>query len=114
MPYIDMKITTALSTEQKEAAVSELGRLITLIPGKTEAVTMINISDSAHLALNGKTMAPGAWLEVKCYGKAEKEAKKAFTEAVFAWLGEAYGIAPNGAYLVFDEKAEWGAGGTLK
>lgn len=114
MPYIDLQISKSLERTAKEQLVKELGRIITLIPGKTEAVTMIRIDDGAFLAMDGKVLEPGAFVNVKMFKNSPFEDKAAFTEALFSLLLNEYGVPSNAVYVTYNEHMEWGAGGTLK
>ena len=46
MPYIAVTTSKALSDEQKDELKKTIGQKISLIPGKTEAALMVDISDN--------------------------------------------------------------------
>ena len=46
MPYIAVTTSKALSDEQKDELKKAIGQKISLIPGKTEAALMVDISDN--------------------------------------------------------------------
>jgi hypothetical protein len=54
MPYIAINTSVKLSAAQKEKIKAELGRLITIIPTKTEVGLLIDLSDSRIIYKAGK------------------------------------------------------------
>ena len=50
MPYIAVTTSKALSDEQKDELKKTIGQKISLIPGKTEAALMVDISDNHTMA----------------------------------------------------------------
>jgi len=114
MPYIVASVSKTLNMEQKEAVKAELGSLITLIPGKTEAVTMVRIEDGCTLYKGGRVLENGAFIEARLYGKSSIDSEKQFTEAVFAMLEKQLGTAVGDIYLNIMEMDRWGTGGQLK
>ncbi len=113
MPFIQVNVSQTLEDTQKEQLKARLGEVITLIPGKTEAVTMIDITDSRTIYMNGKPI-DGGFIEVRLYGAAEQASKEAMTEAVFAAMEQLLGIKPHNLYLNIFEMNSWGTGGRLK
>ena len=112
MPYIAVNTSQTLSADQKEKIKTELGRLITLIPGKTEAVTLIDFSDSRTIYKNGVKVT-GAFIDVRLFQKADFEPKKLFTEKVFVLFSKELGIEKENMYLTIVEFENWGFAGTL-
>lgn len=113
MPFIQVNVSQTLKDTQKEQLKARLGEVITLIPGKTEAVTMIDIADSRAIYKDGKPI-DGGFIEVRLYGAAQQSSKEAMTEAVFAAMEELLGIKPQNLYLNIFEMSSWGTGGRLK
>ena len=82
MPYIAVTTSKALSDEQKDELKKTIGQKISLIPGKTEAALMVDISDNHTMYFAGEKRKL-AYVDVRCYGSTEFENKKALTEALF-------------------------------
>ena len=76
----------ALSDEQKDELKKAIGQKISLIPGKTEAALMVDISDNHTMYFAGEKRKL-AYVDVRCYGSTEFENKKALTEALFDAVG---------------------------
>ncbi len=113
MPYIQVNLSQTLKETQKEELKVRLGEVITLIPGKTEAVTMVDIADGRAVYLDGKPI-NGGFIDVRLFGAAAQASKEAFTSAVFQEMELLLGIAPKDLYLNIFELNSWGAGGRLK
>lgn len=113
MPYIGVNVSQTLSKDQKDAIKAGLGEKIGLIPGKKEAQLMIDISDGHTMYFSGEER-PLAYLDVKCFGTTEFANKKAYTEAAFAVIAAATGLADTDIYLTYSEFANWGTRGSMK
>ncbi|MDR2528457.1 MAG: hypothetical protein LBD04_05515 [Synergistaceae bacterium] len=114
MPYVGVSTTLSLKQEQKDAVARELGQVIPLIPGKTEAVLMVDVADNHTMYFNGKKMERCAFVDVRCYKSAPFEQNKAFTEAVYKLLKNAAGLEAEEVYVSISELPVWGAKGSLK
>ena len=113
MPYIALNTSQKLSQAQKEKIKAELGRLITIIPTKTEAVTIVDFSDDRTMYKAGEII-DGAFIDLRLFHKSDFEAKKKFTEETFVMLNRELGIKSEHIYLNIFEFENWGSGGTLK
>jgi phenylpyruvate tautomerase PptA (4-oxalocrotonate tautomerase family) len=111
MPYISVNLSKDLSAQQKENIKSKIGEVIALIPGKSEAVTMVDISGGHSLYKGGKLLKSGAFVEIRLWGKAELKDKDALTRAVFGFLKEIFGSPEDEIYLNIIELENWGYGG---
>jgi phenylpyruvate tautomerase PptA (4-oxalocrotonate tautomerase family) len=114
MPYVSISVSKTLDDSQKDALKSGMGQVITMIPGKTEEVTMVRIEDGCALWKGGSALESGAFVEVRLYGKAPMADKQRFTEAAFSMLENKAGISPKETYLNILEMDSWGSGGRLK
>jgi phenylpyruvate tautomerase PptA (4-oxalocrotonate tautomerase family) len=113
MPYIAINTTKELSNTQKENIKTEFGRLITIIPTKTEANLLIDFSDSRTIYKAGSEVS-GAFVDLRLFHKADFEFKKKFTEETFEMLTRELCIIKENIYLTITEFDNWGSGGTLK
>ena len=113
MPYIAVSTSKKLSDAQKERIKAEFGRLITIIPSKTESTLLIDFSDSRTMYKAGENVS-GAFIEMRLFHKSELEAKKQFTEQAFETLSRELGLKKENMYLTIAEFENWGSGGTLK
>lgn len=113
MPYISVNMSKKLNPQQKEQIKSKMGEIITLIPGKTESVTMVDISCGHSLYMGGKVLPSGAFVEIRLLGKAELKYKEKLTEAVFKSLKELADAPEKDVYVNIIEFENWGFGGKL-
>ena len=103
----------ALSDEQKDELKKTIGQKISLIPGKTEAALMVDISDNHTMYFAGEKRKL-AYVDVRCYGSTEFENKKALTEALFDAVELHTGLHDDSIYLTYSEFSNWGTRGTMK
>jgi hypothetical protein len=110
MPYIQVTIGQKLKPDQKETLKNELGRLITIIPGKTEPSLIVSIRDDSPLYMGGSET-PAAYIDLRVYTKTDPEAKKRFTREVFSFLTREFAIPADRQYLTIAEYENWGYDG---
>lgn len=72
MPYIDLKTNVTVTKESEEALKTSFGKIISTLPGKSEAWLMVNICDKSNLYFQGKKD-PACIIEVKVYGTNSNE-----------------------------------------
>ena len=110
MPYIDIK-TSAKATKDAEAAiVSELGKHISIFPGKSERWLMISLDDECRMAFAG-TSEGEAIVEVKLFGTPDRSAAQRFTAAATDTVAKNLGISPDRVYVKYEGCTLWGVGG---
>lgn len=109
MPYISVTTSKTLTPETIEEIKTDLGKAITLIPGKNEGGLMIGFSN-ADMYMSGKK-SDSAFLCVKIFGTSTKEAFKNLSEEISKIMSDRAGI--TNVYVNFEEHKIWGAGGSL-
>ncbi len=107
MPYISVKTTASVSSEQEKTLKSKLGEDIALL-GKSEAWLMVEIEDNCRLWFKGKNDTPMAFVEVKLLGKASPAAYEKLTGAVCDMLQSELLISPSCVYVKYEEVEHWG------
>lgn len=113
MPYLALNTSENLSDAQKEKLKSEIGRIIALIPGKSEKVTMVDLSGGRSMYMGGAAL-PCAYVDVKVYTKADPDGKKCFALEMFKLLEQELGIKKDNVYLSIDEFDHWGSRGDYR
>ena len=113
MLYVAVNTAEKLSDAQKEKIKTELGRLITIIPTKTEAGLLIDFSDSRTMYKAGENVS-GAFIEIRLFRKTEFEPKKKLTEEIFEMFSRELGLKKENMYLNILEFDNWGSAGTYK
>lgn len=112
MPFIGSKITVKISKEKEEIVKKRLGEAIKLIPGKSETFLMIGFEDEYTLYLGGEKLDKGAFIEVKIFGKASKEAFSVLTKEICSIYEEELQIPQNKIYVKYEEVENWGWNGS--
>ncbi|GHU96769.1 hypothetical protein FACS189483_00670 [Spirochaetia bacterium] len=110
MPYIAVNTSEQLSAAKKETLKAALGRLIAIIPGKSEDALMVDLADGKTMYMGGAAV-PCAYIDLRVYTKTDPEAKKQFTKETFALLERELGIKPENQYLTIYEADHWGYDG---
>jgi phenylpyruvate tautomerase PptA (4-oxalocrotonate tautomerase family) len=113
MPYLSVNTSENISSVQKEKLKSEIGRIIALIPGKSEEVTMVDLCGGRSLYMAGAAI-PCAYVDVKVYTRADPEGKKRFAREMFNLLEQELGIKKDHVYLSITEFDHWGDHGDYR
>ncbi|MGL4773874.1 MAG: phenylpyruvate tautomerase MIF-related protein [Clostridium sp.] len=111
MPFIDSKVTVKLSKEKKDLLKSKLGQIITNIPGKSESYLMVGFQDEYSLYFRGKELEYGAFVEVKIFGKASKDALGKVTKEICSLYEKELNIPQDAIYVKYEEVSNWGFNG---
>ena len=112
MPFIGSKVTVKISKEKEEIIKKKLGEAIELIPGKSETFLMIGFEDEYSLYFGGEKLEKGAFIEVKIFGKASKDAYAKLTAAICNIYEEELEIPQNKIYVKYEEIENWGWNGS--
>lgn len=113
MPYIAVNTAQKIPAAVKEKLKKELGRLIAIIPTKTEAGLMVDFSDGRTIYKAGKE-ADGAFIDLRLFHKSDYEPQKKFTEECFELFVRELGLKQENIYITIMEFDSWGTAGTLK
>lgn len=112
MPCVEIKLSSSLQKEQKEAVKKELGKAICCLPGKSEDWLMVTLQDDCAIWFRGETGRPMAMVEVKIFGsKVDKEGSQAMTAQVCRLLQEHAGVSPEDVYIRYTASENWGWNG---
>lgn len=111
MPFIDSKITSKLSDAQKDTLKTELGQIISCIPGKSEQWLMVGFADNYDLYFAGKKLDQGAFVEVKIFGQTTEDALANVTSRICALYEKELGIPQNNIYVKYEFANHWGWNG---
>ena len=111
--YVKKKYNLLIGDRTAEELKKTIGQKISLIPGKTEAALMVDISDNHTMYFAGEKRKL-AYVDVRCYGSTEFENKKALTEALFDAVELHTGLHDDSIYLTYTEFSNWGTRGTMK
>ena len=111
MPYINTTTSVSINDAQIKKLTKELGRAITLIPGKSEKWLMLNFTSDAKMAFRGDCSTPSAMLEVEIFGKAKESDLQALTERLCEVVSEILAVPSDRIYVKYREVDRWGWNG---
>lgn len=111
MPFINSKISTKLTDEQETKLKTELGKAISIIPGKSESWLMLGFEDEYSLYFRGDNSEPTAFIEVSVFGGENKKAFSELTSKICEIYNDILGIAPDRIYIKYEPVANWGWNG---
>lgn len=115
MPFINSIITEKVSDEKKEILKSQIGLLISELPGKTEEWLFVSINDGTTLYFRGVKREKAAIVEVKIFGSQERADKERLTSKLCKLFEEELGIPGECIYVIYSEVQDgnWGWNGSL-
>ena len=113
MPYLQFNTSKTLTAEQREAVKTELGKLIAIIPTKTEKNFMIDFCEGHPMYFHGQPARSCAFLELRLFGKSDFQAKQQFVQQVFRMMDHVLGIKEDEMFMNIIELEEWGSRGNL-
>ncbi len=112
MPYIRFSTSKPVAAEQEMALKAGLARAVELIPGKKEAVLMVEIAAGQTMFYRGER-GDFAFIDARFSGEIPFEQKKIFTEAAIKTAAEVLGLSVDSVNLTFLCFSDWGTKGTL-
>ncbi len=109
MPCIQIKTNTAVNAEKAEKIKTELGKIITYLPEKTEEWLMVTLEDDCRIWFHGQTGRPMAVVEVKVLGsEVDAQGSKKMTKAVCELFEQELGVDPKDLYVRYLASTDWG------
>ena len=112
MPFINSKVSVAMSQEKKDQVKKRLGEAIALVPGKSENWLMVGFEDACDLYFQGNQDGPTAFVEVKIFGGASRDVFDKLTGAICQIMAEELGIPGGRTYVKYEEVEHWGWNGS--
>lgn len=110
MPFIDCKLNVDITPAQEKTLKEELGKAISLIPGKSETWLMVNIQPNCALYFRGSKNSPTAMVSVTVYGNPNPNAFDALTARINTILSTTVGVEEN--YVSYGSTPYWGYNGS--
>ena len=107
VPFIHTRVNRPISQEAEKAMAKRLVDAVSLL-GKSENWLMLQFEDNCRMYFKGDCAKPLAFIGVKLYGKADKEAYQRFTAEATRILGEVLSVPADGVYVEYEETEHWG------
>ena len=111
MPFINLKTTKTLSSQDKLNLKSEFGKAISIIPGKSEHWLMVSLQDDATMYFQGSNEQDIAFIEVKIYGKSSSDIYNKLTAKLSEIVSSTLNIREDHIYVSYFETNYWGYNG---
>lgn len=108
MPFINVKVSEELTEKRMDCIKAELGQVISIIPGKSEAYLMVNIEDNCNLYFKGDNSKPTAFVDVSIFGSAAKSDCEKLTAEICIILQNEADIPSNRTYVKYLFSDLWG------
>ncbi len=110
MPYVQIRVSTPLTKEQIERLSTEALESITLISGKTAAVTMAEVIPECKLYFGTVDAGPCAIVDVAASNIPDPEELKAYSRNYCKVLAEVTGIDQRRIYIKHGSNLVWHTG----
>ena len=111
MPFIDVKLSSKITDEQKELIKSDLGKSISIMH-KPESYLMVGISDGYDLYFAGKKLSNGAYVSVSAFGSVNPSDTGKMTASICDILKNRLSVAGNNVYVTYEGIENWGWNGS--
>lgn len=112
MPYIRLSTTKEIDAEKQLCLKAELARATELVPGKKEALLMVELAAGQTMFYRGQE-GDFAFIDARFSGEVPFAEQKIFTEAAIAAAAEVLGLKTEDINLTFSCFNSWGTRGTL-
>ena len=111
MPCIQLSTNQKISGEKEADLKRIFGKLIELVPGKTERWLMIVFQGGCRMSFAGDGEKPAAFVKIGLFGKAPKSAYDKLTAALTDEVSLELGVEPTRIYIQYEESQYWGWNG---
>ena len=112
MPYFDIATTQNLTDASKKQLQQEMGRIIELVPGKSERWLMVQLHDEVCLSFAGSADAPAAVITLKTFGELMAEQYDMLTTEICQCVGTLLQTNPDRIYVIYEPITHWGWNGS--
>ena len=113
MPFVKFVTSVKLDEKKRDEIRSIIWDAVTVIPGKTPEVTMIEIQDGADLR-KGPGGAPAIFTETRLFTTAPTDSKSEYSKKLFEGFERITGVVPARMYFNILEFNTWASGGNYK
>lgn len=112
MPCIQIKTNVEVSQEAAQQVKSQLGRMISYLPDKSEPWLMVTLEDKCRMWFGGEGGKPIAMVEVKVLGNTiDRAGSEKMTREVCALFQQELGVDPKDMYVRYLATPDWGWNG---
>ena len=113
MPHINLNISKKLESSTKDTLQKEIAGIMTLIPGKNAANTLICIIDNCTMYRDYEPL-EAVFADIRLLKDSPEESKAAFAEALFKVIESVLIIPPAHVQMNFIPLPNWASGGVYR
>lgn len=113
MPYVKFVTSVKLDEKKREEVRTAIWDAVTVIPGKTPEVTMIEIQDEADI-MKGPGGDPAIFAETRLFTTAPTASKEEYSKKLFETFEKITGVIPARMYFNILEFNSWASGGNFR
>ncbi len=107
MPYIHTRTNTEIGKEKELRIKTRLGEAIKLL-NKSEDWLMLDFTEKCNMYFAGSDSEKIAYINIKVYGKGNRESFNNMTQEVTNIISEELNINSNHIYISYGEYENWG------
>ena len=107
MPFIHTRVNRPIGQTQEKQLARQFGQAVSLL-GKSESWLMLQFEDNCRMYFQGDSSKPLAFVNIKLYGGAGKEAYQQMTGRITEILGDVLSIPASCIYVEYEETDHWG------
>ena len=119
MPYMEINTSLELNDEEKHQLCEDIGEFISIVPGKSREITMMNLKAGCYIEFPGLSnpcppTVPSINIEFRILGRSPFRSKKDFVREVTSMLCEKYSFEPWRVFVNIFECDSWGFRGEYR
>lgn len=112
MPYIDVKVSVAVSQKIRDSIHSQLTEAINLLHRPSDYL-MLGFSDNYPLYMGSQKIERGGYISISFYGAAKKEDYEKMTARVTDIFVKELELSPSQLFITYQNIENWGLDGHL-
>ena len=113
MPHMNICISKPVDKQTKNTLQTEIGNIMSTIPGKNISNTLFCICDCCVMYKDGQQL-EGVFTDVRLFKNSPDESKKEFSMKLFEIYEKVLGIPPSNVQINFIEMPNWASNGSYK
>lgn len=107
MPFITAKTSCPISKGQETKIKARMGKVIELVPGKSEESLLLEFEDNCRLWLLGENTEPITYIEAAIFGNELHDGYDAFTAAMTNIFADVLNLTPDRIYIKYEDIPAW-------
>lgn len=110
MPFVEVKANFEIEEAKVLSIKDRLGKLIELLPGKSEKWLMVQVEDNKKIFFDSSAD-KAILVQVDLYGKSDDKSLNTFTANISEYLESELGVSKKRIYVRYLNTDHWGYDG---